>query len=94
MGNHSAGRAVVQTIESMLKRRLPSDTALGMLDEACEPHRGCDIEWDDDCNQETPLGKLITEAFGKPEAVYVEDDDNSEWYDGPYSLFNARYDFC
>lgn len=46
-----------------------------------------------------PLGKLIAVAFGKKGVDYVDEfkkdnDEKGSWYDGPYTAFHKRYDFC
>lgn len=49
MGNHSAGRAMGRSAEIALKltRHKPTrQEALDLLDMICEPHRGCDAEFE------------------------------------------------
>ena len=121
MGNHDAGRAMGRMADMALKMRT-NQTALALLDQICEPYRGCDAEFEaEDPNHRGhihpeythytepngPLGILITEAFGqgtdwnglRAKALATGDDDKVEafddaWYDGPYSAFRSRYEFC
>ena len=46
MGNHDAGRSMGRMAESLIKRRLPSDKAIDLLDEICRPYSGCDAEFE------------------------------------------------
>ncbi len=77
MGNHEVGRAMGRMAEMALKLRT-NQTALTLLDEICEPYRGCDAEFEaEDPNNpgqthpeydrytdpKGPLGILIQEAF-------------------------------
>ena len=77
MGNHEVGRAMGRMAEMALKMRT-SQTALELLDEICEPYRGCDAEFEavdpndprythpEYClytDPKGPLGILIREAF-------------------------------
>lgn len=47
-----------------------------------------------------PLGKLIAEAFGEAGRDYIapylsEDEAGGDaWYDGTYTAFKNRYEFC
>ena len=45
MGNHEAGKAMGRMAEMALKMRT-NQTALELLDEICEPYRGCDAEFE------------------------------------------------
>lgn len=45
MGNHFVGRAIGLGAEAELKRRLPEETALEILDRLCELYRGSDAEF-------------------------------------------------
>lgn len=77
MGNHDAGRAMGRMADLALKMRT-NQTALELLDQICEPYRGCDAEFEavDPNNPHRthpeyyrytdpngPLGRLIQEAF-------------------------------
>ena len=77
MGNHDAGRAMGRMADIALKMRT-NQTALELLDQICEPYRGCDAEFEavDPNNPHRthplycrytdpngPLGILIQEAF-------------------------------
>lgn len=83
MGNHSAGRAMGRMADMAIKMRT-KQSALELLDEICEPYRGCDAEFEaedpnnlrhqhpDYCrytDPKGPLGMLIREAF----------DPNVDW---------------
>ena len=49
MGNHDAGRAMVQTTLALDgQSEKTGQTALEILDIACSPYRGCDAEFDDE----------------------------------------------
>lgn len=86
MGNHTAGKAMGLAAASALKNR-SGRTALEILDEICEPWRGCDAEFEmeDPANPgyvhpeignyndpDGPLGILIAEAFGDPGVDYMK----------------------
>ena len=77
MGNHDAGRAMGRMADLALKMRT-NQTALEILDQICEPYRGCDAEFEavDPANPHRThpeyfrytdpngtLGRLIQEAF-------------------------------
>jgi len=85
MGNHEAGKAMGRMAEMALKMRT-NQTALELLDEICEPYRGCDAEFEsvdpnnprqthpeygDYTDPKGPLGFLIREAF----------DSSVDWID-------------
>lgn len=73
MGNHSAGRAMVQVAEALAaQREKTGQSALDILDIACSPYMGCDAEFDDSTIPGEPFANLITEAF-LPEGMTVED---------------------
>jgi hypothetical protein len=46
MGNHTAGKAMGRAAELVIARRLPTDTAVSLLDIICGPYRGCDAEFE------------------------------------------------
>lgn len=46
MGNHTAGKAMGLAAELVAARRLPADTAIGLLDSICSQYRGCDAEFE------------------------------------------------
>lgn len=77
MGNHDAGRAMGRMAIMALKMRT-NQTAIEILDQICEPYRGCDAEFEaPDPNNpgkvhpdygsytdiNAPIGILIAEAF-------------------------------
>ena len=103
MGNHSAGRAVVDTAKALADvRGKTGQTAMEILDIACKPYSappmgerqgGCDIEFDDEVCPDEPFGKLIIEAFGLS-YDYGSEDDEINWYDEVYKPFKTRYGFC
>ncbi len=91
MGNHGAGRAMGRMAEMALKMRT-TQTALALLDEICEPYRGCDAEFEaEDPNHPGrqhpkycrytdptgPLGILIREAFD-PNVDWIALQDSAE----------------
>ena len=82
MGNHQAGRAMVQTAVALVENTQMEPLAI--LDIACNPWRGCDAEFDDAAWPGTPFGDLLVRAF--PEAK----DDFDEG-DGAYWAFSERY---
>ena len=83
MGNHAAGKAMGIAADAVLKSHYPRNFfdagfALSILDDICEPWRGCDAEFEAEdpkrpghINPEytfhddfnAPLGKLIAAAF-------------------------------
>lgn len=46
MGNHTAGDAMGRAAQIAIAKREPGRTALTILDELCEPYRGCDAEFE------------------------------------------------
>ena len=96
MGNHDAGRAMVQTATALAEQREKTgQTALEILDIACNPYKGCDAEFDDDQNPEAAFGKLMIEAFA-PDGKYdpANDDDGEIWWDVVAEPFRKRYELC
>ena len=83
------------------QREKTGQTALEILDIACEPYRGADAEFDDDLVPDTEFGKLVTEAFD-PEGKFAQraeenPDAEEDWWDddeGPYRKFKDRYSLC
>ena len=83
MGNHAAGKAMGIAADAVLKSHYPRNFfdagfALSILDDICEPWRGCDAEFEaedpkhpgqqhpdyiDYTDFNAPLGKLIAMAF-------------------------------
>ena len=56
MGNHHAGRAMVQTAIALVdQREKTGQTALEILDIACKPYEGCDAEFDGDAETGVPV---------------------------------------
>lgn len=97
MGNHDAGRAMVLAATMAAKRTSVLDraAALAILDEACEPYRGADAEFGDDCTPDTEFGKLLTIAFapeGADESCYRDYPDR--WDEEVYDAFSKRYGLC
>jgi hypothetical protein len=85
MGNHDAGQAMGRMAEMALKMRT-NQTALQILDEICEPYRGCDAEFEaedpkrpghinpeyaDYTDPKGPLGTLIIEAFSDSKTNWI-----------------------
>lgn len=46
MGNHTAGNAMGKQAQAMFQSRPQGMTAMQILDLICEPHRGCDAEFE------------------------------------------------
>ena len=46
MGNHVAGSAMGKQAQLLMSNRPSGMTALQLLDMICEPHRGCDAEFE------------------------------------------------
>ena len=46
MGNHVAGNAIGKLAQAAFEQRPHGQTALQILDKICEPHRGCDAEFE------------------------------------------------
>ena len=91
MGNHAAGRAMVQ-----VATELRSKTALSpleVLDIACEPFRNTDAEFDGACEPDTPFGRLLFAAF-QPGVRYdpKTDEDGEWWWENVREPFRKRYD--
>lgn len=95
MGNNSAGKAMGQTAENLLRNR-PDKTAIALLDEICEPWRKCNADFKSECHFRpdrthpdyhdytlpgAPLGILIAEVFGVSNKDYVHDfkQGGEEW---------------
>ena len=102
MGNHQAGHSMVLIATALAEQREKTgQTAMEILDKACEEYRGADAEFDDDLQPDTVLGKLIAEASGL-ENEYKKrldegDEEEAEDYWDEYiydDFFKKRYDFC
>jgi hypothetical protein len=78
MGNHEAGRAIGRMVLALVARRREGEDALAILDEACNPWRGADAEfesedpnnpgqihpdYDDYRYLPSPMARLMVEAF-------------------------------
>lgn len=99
MGNHDVGRALAAAAEGFWDGRTTATKkqALSFLDKVAEPWRGADAEFDDELmdGTSTALGRLVALAFDATPAELADDPDgDSPWYDGPYTRFSKRYDFC
>lgn len=102
MGNHDVGRALAGAAEGFWEGRKTAtkEQALKFLDKVAERWRGADAEFDDELmdGETTALGRLVALAMGaKPEELSGEEDEETlacPWYDGPYTRFRARYEFC
>ena len=100
MGNHDAGRAMVQTATALAgQREKTGQTALEILDIACQSYKGCDAEFDDATRHGEPFCDLITEAFmpegGAPEGMDFHNEVGDEWwYEHIYRPFTDRYKLC
>lgn len=103
MGNHQAGRAMVQTALALSDQRYKTgQTAIEILDIACEPWRNCDAEFDEEYFPDRPFGKLLQEAFadGKEYSegyvfdTTVDDEGFWDWWsDNVLDRFRQRYNF-
>lgn len=109
MGNHQAGRAMGKTAEALAFTNLTALAALDMICnpyrgcdaefEAEDPNRPGHIhpEYADYTDPNGPIGKLIIEAFGETGKDYYGEWGEAEqdaWFDGPYTKFKDRYEFC
>ena len=101
MGNHDAGRAMVNTALALLDASQDMEP-MKILDVACEPWRGADAEFDDEMFWDRPFGQLIQKAFEPPgfdfdptrvtpEGFRVDED---MWFDQIYEPFRKRYNLC
>ena len=105
MGNHQAGRAMVNTAEALSRVRDKSgQSAMEILDAACTAYKGYDAEFDDSCSPGEVFRDLIEEAFGpfefskKPEDFkdqqsYLDAKDDA-WWEQVYEPFRDRYELC
>ena len=102
MGDHAAGRAIVQTAETLAASDKINLTALEILDLACEPYKkrsadrfGWDAEFDDATDPQRPFGKLLQKAFDSEGKYDPEADPDGEiWSEQIEAKFRARYGFC
>lgn len=86
MGNHQAGRAMVQIATALAAQRVKTEqTALEILDIACSEYKGCDAEFDDSC-YEGPFHDLLVEAFGPH-----DNKDEDEFFEKIIEPFSKRY---
>lgn len=97
MGNHTVGRAMGAAARGFWAGNgdapVTKEKALAVLDAAGECFRGADAEFDDECQPEEPLGRLMAVAFGPWDGT-VADDDGERWYETIYRPFRERYGFC
>lgn len=103
MGNHDVGRALAAGAKGFWagvgNRIVLQPEALSVLDSLAEDFRGADAEFDDEFFGETPLSKLVAIAFDATSEELAsrddpESDDGEAWYEGAYSRFSERYNFC
>jgi hypothetical protein len=102
MGNHDVGRALAAAAKGFWRGRTTAtkEDALGFLDEVASLWRGADAEFDDELLDgiTTPLGRLVALAFdATPEEAKGEEDEETyecAWFEGPYTRFRRRYEFC
>lgn len=86
MGNHQAGRAMVLTATALAaQREKTGQTALEILDIACNEYKGCDAEFDDS-RYEGPFYDLLVEAFGP-----YDSEDEDEFFEKIIEPFSKRY---
>ena len=91
MGNHYAGRAMVNTAVALAEN---TDKApLEILDIACGPYRGTDAEFDGEQYPPADFGNLLTKAFD-PEGQYdlTNDEDEFRFFDNVLDKFKERYE--
>jgi hypothetical protein len=99
MGNHAVGEAMNAAAKGFWAGNgdapVSKDKALAVLDAAGEGFRRADAEFDDYCQPDEPLGRLLSIAFGPwtPEQQ-AADEDGEEWYEAIYEPFRQRYAFC
>ena len=95
MGNHDAGRAMVQTTLALDgQSEKTGQTALEILDIACSPYRGCDAEFDDEPDPNRQFGQLLGRAFLEGLEYDSEtDEDGAWWYENVIERFSQRYAF-
>ena len=100
MANYQAAISIFHTALALAKlREKTGQTALEILDIACEPWRGmdADVGGDSDCDHDQPFGKLLCEAFdpaGKWDEKGKLSDDEWRQYDARvYDPFIQRYGF-
>ena len=95
MGNHDAGRAMVQTalaLDDQSERT--GQTPLEILDIACAPYRGYDAEFDDERGPDHQFGRLLGRAFLEGLDYDSETDEDGEWwYENVVERFSQRYEF-
>lgn len=107
MGNHTAGELIVTHVRYLTEHRT-NESALELLDLAIARAKesssfSSDVEFDDDNHTDTPLGKLIFEAFAPNGLADIprynelnEDEDEyeafDELYEATYGAFSARYE--
>ena len=102
MGNHQAGAAMVQTAMALYDQRdKTGQSAMEILDIACEPWKNRDAEFDEEDLPHKSFGKLLIEAFAegkefRPGYVYDPEGDDADffdwWSDNVLSRFSQRYD--
>ena len=95
MGNHDAGRAMVQTALALDgQSEKTGQTALESLDIACSPYRGYDAEFDDERGPDRQFGQLLGRAFLRGLEYDSEaDEDGAWWYENVIERFSRRYAF-
>ncbi len=95
MGNHDAGRAMVQTALALDDQsEKTGQTALEILDIACSPYRRYDAEFDDERDPGRQFGQLLGRAFLEGLEYDSEADDDGEWwYENVIRKFSQRYEF-
>ena len=95
MGNHDAGRAMVQTALALDDQsEKTGQTALEILDIACSPYRRYDAEFDDERGPDRQFGQLLGRAFLEGLEYDSEADEDGEWwYENVVERFSQRYEF-
>lgn len=109
MGNHNVGRAMAAAAKVFWAAngdaKVSKERALEMLDVMADDFIGADAEFDDEMIKYTALSRLVCIAFeatpdqvkylkGECEDCEETDAIGEAWYDGPYTQFSKRYQFC
>ena len=95
MGNHEAGRAMVQTALALDDQsEKTGQTPLEILDIACTAYRRYDAEFDDDPWPDHQFGQLLGRAFLEGREYNPSSDEDGEWwYENVVQNFMQRYGF-
>ena len=95
MGNHEAGRVMVETalaLDEVLGKT--GQTPIEILDIACRPYRGCDAEFEEAIFPEHPFGQLPGHVFLDGPYDAQDDPEGDPWWDKVVEKFKKRYELC